>query len=78
MQIIYIELEQAITIHSRTIDISGGGDKGSLNIGQLESVLEHIKNDDYYPDFESKLCHLIWGACKFHCFRDGNNRIAIA
>lgn len=78
MALIYITIEQAIEIHSRTVDVSGGGDKGQLDIGQLESVLEHIQNDDYYPTFEEKLTHLFFSACKFHCFYDGNKRIAIS
>ncbi|MFA7025537.1 MAG: type II toxin-antitoxin system death-on-curing family toxin [Candidatus Cloacimonadaceae bacterium] len=78
MTLNYISLEQAVDTHDLTIDVSGGGDKGIINPGQLESVLEHIKNDDYYPRFEEKLTHLVWGACKFHCFIDGNKRIAIS
>lgn len=78
MTIRYIELEHAIETHNLTVDVSGGGEKGLINPGQLESVLEHIKNDDYYPSFEDKLTHLVWGACKFHCFMDGNKRIAIS
>ena len=37
----------------------------------------HIQNDDYYPTFLDKLEHLFFCACKFHCFADGNKRIAI-
>lgn len=77
MSIQYITIEQAIETHKKTIQYSGGGLEGQLNIGQLESVLEHIKNDDYYPTFVDKLTHLFFGACKFHCFDDGNKRIAI-
>lgn len=77
MSIQYITIEQAIETHKKTIQYSGGGLKGQLNIGQLESVLEHIKNDDYYPTFVDKLTHLFFCACKFHCFEDGNKRIAI-
>ena len=77
MSIQYITIEQAIETHKKTIQYSGGGLEGQLNIGQLESVLEHIKNDDYYPTFVDKLTHLFFGACKFHCFEDGNKRIAI-
>jgi len=77
MTIQYITIEQAIKTHKKTIQYSGGGLDGQLNIGQLESVLEHIKNDDYYPTFVDKLTHLFFGACKFHCFEDGNKRIAI-
>lgn len=75
---IYINIEQAIEIHKTTVDISGGGSEGVLDAGKLDSVLTHIQNDDYYPTFEEKLTHLFFGANKFHCFEDGNKRIAIA
>ncbi|PCH52509.1 MAG: type II toxin-antitoxin system death-on-curing family toxin [Flavobacteriaceae bacterium] len=76
--VIYINIEQAIEIHKTTVDISGGGSEGVLDAGKLDSVLTHIQNDDYYPTFEEKLTHLFFGANKFHCFEDGNKRIAIA
>lgn len=78
MSVNYITIQQAIDTHVLTIHVSGGGDIGIINSGQLESVLNHIQNDDYYPKFADKLTHLIWGACKFHCFTDGNKRIAIS
>lgn len=77
MSIIYLSIEQAIEIHRKTVEVSGGGAMGHLELGKLESVLEHIQNDDYYPTFEEKLTHLFFCACKFHCFQDGNKRIAI-
>ena len=30
-----------------------------------------------YPTFLDKLLHLFYCSCKFHCFCDGNKRIAI-
>ncbi len=77
MPIIYLTLDQAIEVHRKTVEVSGGGALGHLELGKLESVLEHIQNDDYYPTFEEKLTHLFFSACKFHCFQDGNKRIAI-
>ncbi|MCK4982748.1 MAG: Fic family protein [Victivallaceae bacterium] len=77
MAFIYLTLEQAVKIHRNTVEVSGGGALGKLNMGQLESVLEQIQNDDYYPTFQDKLTHLFFGACMFHCFEDGNKRIAI-
>lgn len=74
---IYLTVEQAIEVHRKTVEISGGGLLGIINLGQMESVLESIKNDIYYPNFSDKLTHLFFGACKFHCFQDGNKRIAI-
>ena len=77
MSIIYLTIEQAIAVHRKTVEVSGGGVTGVIDTGRLESVLAHIQNDDYYPTFEEKLTHLFFGACKFHCFQDGNKRIAI-
>jgi len=77
MSIIYLTLEQAVEVHRKTVEISGGGALGHLDLGKLESVLQHMQNDDYYPTFENKLTHLFFSACKFHCFQDGNKRIAI-
>jgi len=73
-----VNIEQAKEIHRKTIEVSGGGDDGILDIGKIESVFDHIQNDDYYPRFEDKLTHLFFCANKFHCFSDGNKRIAIA
>ncbi len=77
MPILYLTLDQAIEIHRKTVEISGGGAMGHLELGKLDSVLAHIRNDDYYPTFADKLTHLFFCACKFHCFEDGNKRIAI-
>ena len=74
----YITLEQAISIHQKTIKYSGGGALGYLDLGKLESVLTHIQNDDYYPTFVEKLTHLFFCTCEFHCFEDGNKRLAIS
>lgn len=77
MTVIYLTLEQAIATHQKTVEVSGGGTLEHLDIGKLASVLGHIQNDDYYPSLEDKLTHLFFGANKFHCFADGNKRIAI-
>lgn len=78
MSFIYITIDQAIKIHKLTVQVSGGGSNGILDSGKLDSVLHHIQNDDYYPTFEEKLTHLVFSANKFHCFEDGNKRIAIS
>ena len=78
MGLIYITIENALEIYHKTIEISGGGTSGILNQGQVESILEHIQNDDYYPEFIDKLTHLFFTTNRFHCFQDGNKRIAIS
>lgn len=77
MALVYLTLEQAIDTHGKTVEVSGGGSTGLLETGKLEAVLQHIQDDDYYPTFDAKLTHLFFCACKFHCFQDGNKRIAI-
>ncbi|TWT71650.1 type II toxin-antitoxin system death-on-curing family toxin [Crateriforma conspicua] len=78
MTLIYLTLDQAIDIHAKTVEVSGGGALGHLEIGKLDSVLQHIQNDDYYPTLEEKLTHLFFCSNKFHSFEDGNKRIAIS
>lgn len=73
----YLTLDEVLNLHSKTVEISGGGSLEILNCGQIESILEHIKNDEYYPTFLDKLTHLFFGFCQFHCFADGNKRAAI-
>ncbi len=76
-ELAYITLEQATEIHRKTVANSGGGAIGHFDLGRLDSVLQNIQNDDYYPNFVDKLTHLFFCACEFHCFEDGNKRIAI-
>ena len=75
----YIEsIKEVVEIHKKTVEISGGGSDGILNLNSIEACLEHIQNDLYYPTFTDKLTHLFFIANKSHSFQDGNKRIAIA
>lgn len=49
-----------------------------LDAGRLDSIFQHIQNDDYYPSFIEKLTHLVYAVNKGHCFHDGNKRTSIA
>jgi death-on-curing protein len=73
----YFNLKNAIELHDDIIDLSGGR-KGIHEIGLLESILEHVQNNDYYPSFEDKLTHLVYSIVMNHAFSDGNKRSAIA
>ncbi len=77
IRFIYFDIIHAISVHDWIIDHSGGL-SGIKNIGQLESPLEHIQNDIYYPEIEDKLTHLIFSINKNHAFNDGNKRSSIA
>lgn len=74
--ILYFNAQHAVDVHDWIIENSGGL-PGLKDLGQLESVLQHIQNDDYYPTFDAKLTHLIFGINKFHAFNDGNKRSSL-
>ncbi|GMB90599.1 hypothetical protein NHP190002_13030 [Helicobacter ailurogastricus] len=75
---IYISLDEAISIHDEVVELTGGLKAiNPASIGYLGSALEHIKNDDYYPTFENKVAHLFFACVKFHPFPDGNKRTAV-
>ena len=73
---LYFDIKHAVEVHDWIIENSGGL-SGVKNIGSLESVLEHIQNDLYYPTFEEKLNHLVFTINKFHAFNDGNKRSSL-
>lgn len=73
---LYFDAQHAVAVHDWIIENTGGL-PGIKDVGQLESVLQHIQNDDYYPTFDAKLMHLIFGINKFHAFNDGNKRSSL-
>ena len=76
MSYLYFDTNHAIKQQDFIIENSGGR-KGVINIGLVDSVLEHIQNDSYYPEFENKVCHLFHSINKNHAFEDGNKRTSI-
>jgi len=76
LQIFYFDTKHAVEVHDWIINNSGGL-HGYREIGLLDSALEHIQNDNYYPTFEEKLKHLILAVNKFHPFNDGNKRSSL-
>lgn len=74
---LYFDVRHAIDTHDWIIGHSGGL-TGIKDIGQIESPIEHIKNDWYYPELEDKLTHLVYSINKNHAFNDGNKRSSIA
>lgn len=76
MALIYFDLHHAKKTHDLIISKTGGL-PGIKNEGGLDSLLYHIQNDDYYPTFEDKITHLVFGLIKFHLFNDGNKRSSL-
>ncbi len=73
----YISYAEALNVYEKTIEKSGGGFSGIRDQGGMESVLDFMQNDLYYPDFVSKLSYLVFRFCSGHFFNDGNKRIAL-
>ena len=73
----YFDIAHAVKTHDWIIENSGGLE-GTKDIGQLESPLEHIQNDLYYPEMEDKLTHQVFSINKNHAFNDGNKRSSLA
>jgi len=69
MSIIYPTLDQVIEVHRKTVEVSGGGSIGLLNTDALDSALNHIQNDDYYPSFEDKLTYLFFQCLQISLLR---------
>jgi len=76
----YLSKEEVFNTYLKTIEVSGGGMagyRGKEGENQLDSLLGHIQNDDYYPKIEDKILYLFYGINKGHIFSDGNKRMAI-
>lgn len=76
-KILYFETKYALERHDWIIENSGGS-AGVRDLGLLESPLQHIQNDLYYPTFHQKLTHLVFSVNKSHTFSDGNKRSSVA
>lgn len=73
----YFTVEFTIEVHDNIIHESGGF-MGIRDNGLIDSALDHVQNDFYYPELEDKVTHLIFSFNKNHCFNDGNKRSSIA
>ena len=76
-EIKYITWEEMLHVYEKTVNQSGGGFAGIRDKERLESVLEFIQNDLYYPTFEDKLTFLVSRICTGHLFDDGNKRMSL-
>ncbi len=74
----YFHLRFAIDFHDDMLsEIGGLKGYNKTQIAYLDSALEQIQNDDYYPTFFDKMAHMIFSCIKFHPFLDGNKRTSI-
>jgi death-on-curing protein len=72
----YISLIDAIKIHDTIIE-NYWGLEWIKDKWQLDSLLSHIQNDDYYSNIIEKISHLFFWLIQFHMFNDWNKRTSI-
>ena len=73
---LYFDILKTLEVHELILRESGGR-SGIINQGILESIIDHIQNDIYYPELEDKLTHLVFAVAKSHGFVDGNKRTSL-
>ncbi|MCR4941476.1 MAG: Fic family protein [Campylobacter sp.] len=74
----YFNLATATELHNIMIaKIGGSSGHNDTQIGYLDSALQNIQDDMYYPKIEDKVSHLMFSCVKFHPFSDGNKRTSI-
>jgi death-on-curing protein len=76
MTVFYFDAAHAFRLHQFII-VQSGGLSGVKDSGRIESILDHMQNDVYYPTFIDKLTHLVFSIIQFHAFNDGNKRASI-
>ncbi len=77
MELHYFTVDFAIEVHDNIIAESGGM-AGIRDRGLIESSLDFVQNDFYYPELEDKITHILYSFNKNHCFNDGNKRASLA
>lgn len=76
-EVLYLSSDDVVEIHDRVIEASGGL-AGVRDVGLVDSAVELVQNDVYYPDILTKVAHLIYSLNKGHCFNDGNKRTSLS
>ncbi len=72
--ILFLEVEDVHSAHEAAIDI-GGGDRGVLNLGMVESATM-APRCGYYATLAAIAAAYVLGIAKNHGYRDGNKRTA--
>jgi death-on-curing protein len=77
MAFAYFDTAHAIAVHDEIVN-SSGGLLGVAKPGQLDSIFDFVRNDEYYLELEDKLSYLFFAVNTGHCFVDGNKRASVA
>lgn len=74
----YFNLATATELHNIMIaKIGGSSGHNDTKVGYLDSALQNIQDDMYYPKGYDKVAHLMFSCVKFHPFSDDNKRTSI-
>lgn len=78
--VVYLTDEQALFLHSRMVDATGGS-HGVRDIGLLASAVARLRaafsGEDLYPTLPSKAASLFDSLVRNHPFVDGNKRTGL-
>jgi len=77
MSIVFFDFKYALKQHEKILEISGGF-PGYKDKEYLQTIIDHVKNNSYYPTFSAKLAYVVFSISTGHIFNDGNKRTAIA
>lgn len=73
---LYLTADQVIGIHDYVLELSGWM-PWVVKPWLIESTLDFVQSDDYYPSFADKVSYLLYSIAMNHCFADGNKRTAL-
>lgn len=74
---VYFDVQKIIEIHENVLEESGGF-PGIKDMSSLETTVEFVKNDFYYPTLIDKVCYIIFNLATSHPFLDANKRTALS
>src|SRR5688572_29725858 len=53
-------------------------DRETTGMAEIEKILNFVRNDDYYPNFENKCAYMLCSIAGSQHFSNGNKRLSIA
>lgn len=73
---LYLNADQVMDIHDYVLVLSWWL-SGIAKPWLIDSTLDFVQSDDYYPSFADKVSYLLYSIAMNHCFVDGNKRTAL-
>lgn len=74
---LYLTADQVHAIHDYILELSPWDISWIMKPWLIESTLEFIQNDDYYPTFTEKVSYLLFSISQNHSYVAANKRTAL-